>query len=106
MSDAELIEKVKAALERATPGPWVRDCWDILGSGDRESGTGHVCEVTTPSEHDEVFWKEGETDANAALIALAPAMAAALLAAHARERSAAIGKVPDQLKKELGDDKR
>ena len=66
-----LDERIEAArkLDGYTPGPWVRDCWDILGKG---QGTGQVCEVTIPNGDDDVFWKPGECEGNVALIAAAP----------------------------------
>ena len=64
-----------------TPGPWVRDCWDILGNAKGNGGgTGHVCEVSRPNEGDEKYWEDGEADANARLIAAAPDMLEALQA--------------------------
>ena len=64
-----------------TPGPWVRDCWDILGN-DGKDGTGHVCEISRPNSGDEFYWREGEADANARLIAAAPDMLEALKYAY------------------------
>lgn len=66
-----LDERIKAArkLEGYTPGPWGRDCWDVLGKG---QGTGQVCEVTIPNGDDDMFWKPGECEGNVTLIAAAP----------------------------------
>jgi hypothetical protein len=80
-----LIEKVKEALEGATPGPWVRDCWDILGKAKRHGGgTGHVCEVSGPNGPDDKYWENGEADANARLISLTPDMARKMIADEAK----------------------
>ena len=66
-----------------TPGPWVRDCWDILGKAKRHGGgTGHVCEVSCSNGADEKYWEDGEADANARLIAAAPDLLKALADAH------------------------
>jgi len=55
-----------------TPGPWVRDCWDILGDAQRHGGgTGAVCEAAYPSGTDDKYWSSGEAGANAHLIAAA-----------------------------------
>ena len=75
------ITEARALVERLdgyTPGPWVRDCWDILGEG---PGTGNVCEVSIPNGVDDKYWKPGEPDNNAALIAAAPDLHAHLTAA-------------------------
>lgn len=65
-----------ALIDGTTPGPWQRDCWDVIGNG---GGTGHVCEVSKPSGDDDRYWNSGEADANARLIAGAPTMHATIL---------------------------
>ena len=66
--------------DKHTKGPWVRDCWDILGQAKRHGGgTGHVCEVSFPNGADDKYWENGEADANARLIAAAPDMLEALM---------------------------
>lgn len=75
-----LADKARKALECATPGPWVRDCWDILGNATRhEGGTGAVCEVGYPNRTDDKYWQPNEADSNARLIALTPDLARAYL---------------------------
>lgn len=64
-----------ALLDGTTPGPWQRDCWDILGSG-VGVGTGSVCEVARQNGDDNKYWKYGEAEANVKLIAAAPTLAA------------------------------
>ena len=74
-------KEARALVERLdmfTPGPWVRDCWDILG---KAPGTGIVAEICRPGELDSEFWKIGEPDNNARLIAAAPDLHATLTAA-------------------------
>ena len=71
---ADLVAGARALIEPLTghtPGPWQRDCWDVLGNG---GGTGHVCEVSTPNGDDDHYWTSGEADANTRLIAAAPVM--------------------------------
>ena len=81
MTDTDPLAAARALIElltNYTPGPWVRDCWDILG---KAPGTGVVAEVCRPGELDSEFWKDGEPDNNARLIAAAPDLHAHLTAA-------------------------
>ena len=70
------IEQMKADIEAGTPGPWVRDCWDILG---KAPGTGAVAEVCKPNGDDDTFWRSAEPDANARRIARVPELEAEVL---------------------------
>ena len=72
---AKLRAKTLALIHGTTPGPWFRDCWDVLGSG-AGAGTGSICEVAYPNGDDDQYWKHGEADANVRLIAAAPTLAA------------------------------
>lgn len=71
---AKLRAETLALLDGATPGPWFRDCWDVLGSS-AGTGTGSICDVAHPNGDDDQYWKHGEADANARLIAAAPKLA-------------------------------
>lgn len=74
-------EELQRLLDEATPGPWVRDCWDILGRATKNGGgTGHVCEISRPNETDDKYWNEGEEVANSSLISAAPDLAREVLA--------------------------
>ena len=71
----DLIEQIKADLERATPGPWVYageyGYWDLRGA-DRHD----IAHYTTDDDGIHI-----DNAADAQLITSAPAMAEALLAA-------------------------
>jgi hypothetical protein len=81
MTDKIDPDELRADMEAGTPGPWVRDCWDILGLG---AGTGAVCEVMRPNDDDASFWMPGEEEANARRIARLPELEQAYLDAIAR----------------------
>jgi len=89
---SDLIERAKAALEGATPGPWEANHSEILSEG-----TGYyspVAIISTGEDYGGYYGEDADVDAqkeaNADLIALAPdlarlAIAAAELAAAAKE---------------------
>lgn len=87
MTDTKELERLAASI---TQGPWIRDCWDILGSGGG-NGTGSVCCVGYPTEVDDQYWRDGEADDNARAIALVPDLLAEVIALRAEvERLEAI----------------
>ena len=71
---SDLLDKVKAALEGATPGPWDSTPGDILSAVEAGHGDAYrsICYLTLTNHR-----------ANAALIAFSPDMARALIAAEA-----------------------
>lgn len=76
----DILDRAAEAVEGTTPGPWHRDCWDILGRAARHGGgTGHICEVSRPNGTDDKYWLPDEADQNARFIAasrqLVPEMA-------------------------------
>lgn len=72
---AKMRAETLALIDGTTPGPWFRDCWDVLGSG-AGAGTGAICDVAHPNGDDSQYWKHGEADANVKLITAAPTLAA------------------------------
>ena len=85
MSDAELIEKVKAALEGATPGPWFHQkrFSNVYALSDGQSGTTiFLCKMEASQ------LQNGGTEQNAALASLAPDMARYILAMEERMKAA------------------
>jgi hypothetical protein len=88
---SDLIDRVKGALEGATPGPWVHNKFRINRPGYEGKYQGRIA--------DACYWSEGHTgakcnplrehaEANARLIALAPDMARALIAMEAGRKAA------------------